>query len=453
MIKKMKKFVLPVLMVFLLLFSTSCTQESDLDFLIVDAGEKYNLSYTERQNEDYVAFLNKLETFYAKLSEELYLEYGLKYDNMCISPVSIYMALALTIECSNANTRAELLNAIGVTYEEVKMYTKMLYAQSNQEFTQTNDFGKKEVKALELLTNSIWFEESIQLKEVGLQSLSENYNCSSYAAPFNNNNEVANEALRDFISRNTKGLINRNFNLGKDTLIALVNTLYLKEIWNDIGDELSFSDKNYPFTNYDGQTKELQLLQGYYNFGVAVEEEAYRHFYTKTNHGYSLKFIVPKDGYTVDDIYKKEILEYVNNLTDYQAVDDRAKTISNTRCLFPEFTANFNENIKKVIKDKFNVNDLFDFEECDFSNIVDPKEYLDKYVGIYCSSIIHQTELKVNKKGIEGAAVTIVAMDGADGAIDEYEHVYYDFVIDRDFAYIITDSSGVVLFSGVVKKV
>lgn len=364
------------------------------------------------------------------------------------------MALALTIECSAENTRNELLNAMGVTYEEVKTYTKKLYAQMNNEFTQTNDFGQKEIKALELLTNSIWFEESITLKEVGLTNLADYYNCSSYAAPFDKNNSSANQALRDYVKRNTKGLIDRDFQLDESTLIALVNTLYLKEIWNSVGDELTFTNKKYSFTNYNNQTKDLELLQGYYSLGKVIEEETYNHFYTTTNHGFKLKFIVPKESYTVDDIYTKEILEHINNINDYQAVNDINKTISYTRCLFPEFKASFNEDISEVIKNKFNVNDLFNYRTCNFSNIVDEAEYLDKYEGIYCSSIIHQTELSVNKKGIEGAAVTIVAMDGATSVpTEEYEKVYYDFVINRDFVFILTDSSGVVLFTGVVKNV
>ncbi len=449
-----KKIIFCILLLMFLFVGTSCASELDLNYLKLEAKEKVSLSYEDKNEEGYVTFLKKLDTFYASLSEELYNEYGKKYSNICVSPVSIYMALALTIECSAENTRNELLNAIGVTYEEVKTYTKRLYAQMNQEFTQINEFGQKEVKALELLTNSIWFEESIALKEVGLTNLANYYNCSSYAAPFSKNNHKANQALRDYVKRNTKGLIDRDFQLSKDALIALVNTLYLKDIWNSLGDELTFTKEKYSFKNYNDQIQNLELLQGYYNTGKVIETETFNHFYTMTNHGFKLKFIVPKDDYTVDDIYTKEVLEEVNRINDYQAVNDINKTISYTRCLFPEFKANFNEDITKIIKNKFNVNDLFNYKTCNFSNIVDETEYLDKYPGIYCSTIIHQTELSVNKKGIEGAAVTIVAMDGAtDNPIEDYQKVYYDFVINRDFVFMLTDSSDVVLFTGVVKNI
>lgn len=446
-----KKFVLCIFIAIFLFLGGSCSNNSDQQFLQKEAFEKVKLSYEERKEEGYVNFLNKLNNFQANLSEELYLEFGEKYENICVSPASIYMALALVTECANENTRTEVLNAMGMTYEEVKTYTKKLYALLNNEYKTKSPLGQEKIEALELLTNSIWFEETIELKEEGLNSLAEHYNCSSYSAPFKQKNKVANKALSDYVSKNTKGLIDRDFELSVDTLIALVNTLYLKEIWNDEGDDLAFSNNKYAFTNYDGSTKDLNLLQGYYNLGNIIEEEKYTHFYTKTNHGFKIKFIVPNDGYTVDDIYTKETLAYVNSIKDYKAVDDVAKTITSTRVFFPEYKAEFNEDIKDVIKDKFNVRDLFDYKKCNFSNIIDRKEYDD---GIYCSSIIHQTCLEVNKKGIEGAAVTIVAMDNATAAPEqEYQKVFLDFIVDKAFAYVLTDSNDVVLFSGVVKTI
>lgn len=451
----MKKLMLCILSLIFLLISTSCVGNTDEKYLKVASGEKYKLSYTEKSEEGFVNFLNKLNVFQSSLSEELYIEFGSEYDNICVSPASIYMALALVVECSNENTREEVLSVLDMTYEEVLTYTRKLFAAMNNEWTTKNDLGVKKTKALELLTNSIWFEESVKLKEVGLNNLAEYYNCSSFAAPFNRNNKRANKALSDYVSENTKGLINRDFNLSVDTLIALVNTLYLKEIWNSDGDDLFFSNDKYTFTNYDSNIKELNLLQGYYNLGRMVEEEKYSHFFTTTNHGFKIKFIVPKDGYTVDDIYNKDVLAYVNNIKDYKAIDDEAKTITSTRVFFPEYKAEFNEDIASVIKDKFNVNDLFNPYKCDFSNIINEEEYLDKYEGIYCSKIIHQTCLEVNKKGIEGAAVTVVAMDGATsvGPQEEYEEIFLDFIVDRAFVYILTDSNDVVLFSGVVKKI
>ena len=52
-------------------------------------------------------------------------------------------------------------------------------------------------------------------------------------------------------------------------------------------------------------------------------------------------------------------------------------------------------------------------------------------------------------KCIEGAAVTIVAVDTE--SVEMYE--YHDFVIDRAFGYLVTDKYDNILFSGVVNRI
>ncbi|MDE6104900.1 MAG: serpin family protein, partial [Clostridia bacterium] len=86
---------------------------------------------------------------------------------------------------------------------------------------------------------------------------------------------------------------------------------------------------------------------------------------------------------------------------------------------------------------------LFDKDKCDFSSLSDDK--------LACSQVRHVTKLQVDKKGIEGAAVTIIQMDGMPAP--EFEEVYLDFAVDRAFGFIITDGDGVQLFSGAVNKV
>ena len=49
--------------------------------------------------------------------------------------------------------------------------------------------------------------------------------------------------------------------------------------------------------------------------------------------------------------------------------------------------------------------------------------------------------------------MTIVANEGTGAELDEYEHIYYDFVVDRDFGYIVADSYGTILFTGAVNNI
>ena len=73
-------------------------------------------------------------------------------------------------------------------------------------------------------------------------------------------------------------------------------------------------------------------------------------------------------------------------------------------------------------------------------------------VDMLCSAVIHQAKLKVDESGIEGAALTYIAMDNATACPPEVD-VYLDYIVDRAFGYVLTDYSGTILFSGVVNTI
>ena len=132
-------------------------------------------------------------------------------------------------------------------------------------------------------------------------------------------------------------------------------------------------------------------------------------------------------------------------MEDYKSVDEEAKKEYVTRCLFPEFEASFKQDIKDILEKEMGIKELFS-DDCDFTNITDEDD-------ICCGKVVHQTKLIVDKTGMEGAAVTIVAMGPTSAGPGEYEKVYQDFIIDRDFVFVISDYSGNVVFTGVIKNI
>ena len=59
--------------------------------------------------------------------------------------------------------------------------------------------------------------------------------------------------------------------------------------------------------------------------------------------------------------------------------------------------------------------------------------------------------LDVNEKGVEGAAVTVIAMEAA-AAPDFTPKKFHDFVLNRAFGFIVTTPDDVVMFAGQVKN-
>ena len=400
------------------------------------------LSYQERQDEGLNALRTGAENFASKFAAETFKATD-DGKNFAVAPISVYMALSVASECANGQTREEILNGLNVEYSALKNNFSKLYRSLIAE----NRSNTGDLEGRLNLTNSIWLNSGwgdLGVKSNCINSLADNYYCHSYSADFMYDNGAANRALQDFIKKQTYGLIDKNFEISNESTFVLLNTLYLKDIWNDYGKDLSLTDENYQFTERDGDIKVGKLLQGYYSTGRAYEEQTFTHFYTKTLNGYKIKFILPKDGYTVKDVFTQENIARVNALTDYNAVDEENLLRYHTRCLFPQFSASFDKDVKSVLAESFGIRSMFNADECDFSSVAS--------MPSYCSKVRHVTKLNVDKKGIEGAAVTAMSMDGAPGP-DEYRDVYEDFVVDRAFGFILTDRYGTTVFSGVVNNI
>ena len=408
---------------------------SNEEYLLKPAAAEVKEDFSLRNSEEYKSFMEKLELFAFKLTVEIYNDTN-KTSNLSISPVSIYMALAMAISGSNGTTKNEMLDAVGVTEEEVLEFTKYLYAFTNSVYY---DDAKK-VAAISELSNSIWIDNNIRLKEKGINVLAESFNADSYYVPFYDDNSSANQAFADYVKSKSRGLIeNPASTFEKETLFVLVNTYYMKEVWNEYGDDLKSTKDSYDFRNNDGSTIKKFLLESPYTVGQMYETESFSHYYAQTDHGYKIKFIVPKDGYKLEDVFTVENLVTINSISSY-ANDWEEGYCYNTRVLFPAFEADYS---KPILEDKFNIRTLFS-DYCDMSNLSDE--------NMICSAVIHQSKLKVDKSGIEGAALTYLPMT-ANSAPAPTVEVYLDYIVDRAFGYVLTDNSGTILFGGVVNTI
>ena len=113
----MRKIISLIIVLTICLTISSCTVNTD-KYSLASAAKPMEIKYSDTKQEGYQEFLDKLDAFAAKLTYEVYADSD-KQTNICISPVSVYMALALATECASGETRNEILNAVGVTYDDV----------------------------------------------------------------------------------------------------------------------------------------------------------------------------------------------------------------------------------------------------------------------------------------------------------------------------------------------
>ncbi len=412
------------------------TEEEIKSTLLAQPNSTYSYNYNDYIGDDFKAFNAKVNDFCADLTDRLYkTKQG---ENFVISPISVYMALALAVECAGDNTRAELLNALDATYDELVVNLPIIYSLLNVEYKYEDT-----TYAMVKFGNSIWINKDTEVKDDTITSLAEKFCAYSYHADFKGDNKTANDDVRKFIKNQTQGLIDNDYQFTTDTLILLINTLYLKDVW-ELETDLLFSDKYYTFTNYDGSEITKRLLIGNYFGGQIIDGDGYSTFYTTTANGYKLKFILPDEGVSVNQIMTAENIATINAIKDYKGVDNENYIYYKTRCFFPAFSAEFNSDIQQVIKD-LGVNDLFT-NQCNFTPLLDDE--------VFCNRIIHTAKIEVDEKGLEGAAVTILEMNATSAPGPQtYTTVYNDFIIDRAFGFTISNRYDVPLFTGVINTI
>lgn len=358
-------------------------------------------------------------------------------ENAAISPASIFSALALVAECSDGKTRQEILNAIGMEYEVLEQNYARFYQSLNRVEEGTNKTKGK-------LTNTIWLDRELPYNEDCLSDLASKYFCYSYGVDFNQI-EYVNNYISDFISKQTNGLLRPALDLSSETVLVLLNTLYLRDAWNDTATDLPLTSEEYKFKKADGKIISKQFLKGEYKSGRVFVTDTYKQFYTKTNE-YTLTFIVPQNGYKIEDVFTSEVISNAKKTRYVFSKDsegEEPREVYYTRCIFPEFTASSNLSLREIFK-SLGIVDMFT-PTANFSKI-SPKDLM-------CNYAQHIAKLNVNKKGIEGAATTIIEIAPTSPAPEIVKEIYEDFIVDESFGFVISNGMGANLFSGIIRNI
>ncbi|MBQ7276571.1 MAG: serpin family protein [Bacilli bacterium] len=394
-------------------------------------GALNEVSYSFNEGCDYCneTLFNKLSFFSSNIFD-LCVDYD-NSDNYCISPLSIYMAFSILHYLGDDNVKRDVEEMLEMDSEDISdsgcVFLKML----NEKY-----FNGKLVSKL-LLTNSIWLDSGLDANQIVLDELGEKYYCYAHNTPFSLDNKKANKEIREFIKEKTNGLIDKDFELSDRTIFAIINTLYFKDIWKD-GAILDKAYRNFCDENGMNAVKKIFLYSNYIE-GVVQKNDDYSFFYAETHSNYKIKFILPNEGVSIDKCMDSKTIDYVNKFSDYNnydnndSKDNNSKITQKTSCIFPAFEISSSTPLKEILEDNNYLPHAF-------------ASYNTPLIKGACfvSDIKHQVILNVNDEGIEGAAVTIITNEKS--AHFEFNVEYNEFVINRPFIAIVTDTNNCILF-------
>ena len=211
---------------------------------------------------------------------------GQEGKNAAYSPASLWAALAMLVPCAQGDSQAQLLSALGVAgqrelTDQVGRLWKGLY---------TNDG----VSSL-ILSNSVWLNDAQEGDYVQstLDTLGRDYFAGVYTTPMGT--AGANQAITDWISKETGGLIGRDgpvVETAPDTLLLLASSLYYKAAWLEPFDASQTQAGD--FTTAAGNTVSADFMHAS-KAGSFLKRDGYQAAALETQLG-EMFFVLPEEG-------------------------------------------------------------------------------------------------------------------------------------------------------------
>lgn len=339
-------------------------------------------------------------------------------ENALFSPVSLWFALALCAESAEGDTRAALINALGLPGDPAQS-AKAVY---------NNLYKDNKIGALKLST-SLWVNEQFPVKQEFLDLAAGSFYAHSYHCDFSD--AATGKAMGNWLDEATGGLLGgQALETDPETLMTLFSAIYYSDQWTDEFNK----DKNTAgdFHNADGTVSEAEYMHRTYGSHGWKYGEGWLSTSLSLKNGGSMVLILPDEGVTPGQLLADP--GTMAGILSGEAEGGWGEVVIQV----PKFEVSDSLDLKPVLEG-LGAGIVFDNEQADFSNLSE------EALGL--SSVKQEATLSIDEKGVTAAAYTQIDYAGAappDGRAE--------LILDRPFLFAVT-TNGVPLFVGAVNQI
>jgi serpin B len=346
--------------------------------------------------------------------------------NIFVSPLSVSMALSMTLNGAGGETAEQMRNALRASdysTEQVNEYNKSLQDALTQVDPSTHLS----------IANSIWYREGFPVKNDFVQVNRDHYYAEIH--PLNFSSPDAVRQINRWCAVQTNDKIPEILKaIPGEAMMYLINAVYFKGIWVSQFDEKATGPED--FYPAEGRPFKVNMMrQTEADFNYYSDECAGYLELPYGNNAFSMILMLPHEGQTTDDVLEHLDSDYWNDLTTrlYGA---------KVNLYLPRFKAECEYRMNEKILPDMGM--ILPFTGgADFSGISE--------IPLSISQVIHKTFVEVNEEGTEAAAVTSVGMY-LTGLPAERQPVNY--VVNKPFLFVIRENStGIILFTGKMGEV
>jgi len=344
------------------------------------------------------------------------------HKNVFVSPLSLYLALAMTEGGAAGKTRDAMRQTLAVAaatsddafHESASALLQTLRADSGVELA---------------IANAVWSDPSMPLAPAFVQKAQSLYDAEAKSLEFAK--PGAADIVNGWVNEKTKGKIPQ---IVTPQIVAsahalLTNAVYFMGRWRAEFPEQQTADAD--FKQADGKARKIRMmhqpkLRGAYRQGDGYEAAALSY----DGSTIAMYAILPASGVAPEQALAKAAPAQLIQANQPFDVDLR----------FPRFTIDYSTKLKDTLSN-MGMGIAFQFPGAEFAPLGSPLFYI--------GEVLHKTRLEVDEKGTVAAAATAVIMRAGAGMPMKQETKV--LVFDRPFAVMICDSiTGAVLFEGVV---
>ena len=346
-------------------------------------------------------------------------------ENVMISPLSIAVALAMTYNGAEGDTKAEMeqvLHLNGLTREQINASYQSLI----------NALQSLDEDVVFELANAIYYEESFSVKEKFFHINKEYYDARVEGLDFEAPQSV--NVINDWVAEKTHDKIKQIIDkLSPLDRMILLNAVYFNGIWSNRFDEEGTKMKT--FHPHSGSAKEVPMMskEDETDYLSHSDFNAIRMPYG--NGQYNMVVMLPSAGNTSKDVISEfSAGNWKTWMSEFQTEDKVVVTM-------PRFKFSYELQMKKVLKE-MGMQKAFNPSQSDFTGIADIDD-------LHISSVIHKSFIDVNETGTEAAAVTAVVVGITSVQPGTEDKIY--FTVDKPFVFAITEKdTNAILFIGEV---
>lgn len=344
-------------------------------------------------------------------------------ENPLLSPLSIGLALSMTANGADGDTRSQMEAVLGMPVEELNTALRSWSAALPAE----------ETCRLEL-ANAIWFTDDprFTVSQDFLQTNADWYGAGAYRSPFD---QGTCGEINAWVQEHTGGMIDGILDsIPADAVMYLVNALAFDGQWAKTYEAHQLREGQ--FTAADGRVLPAELMWSVEKRFLQDEKAV---GFVKPYEGgrYGFAALLPEEGVSLTD--------YAASLTGKKLTEmlEGAREVKVNAAL-PKFTSDYKAELSEVLAG-MGMPLAFDRDLADFSLLGSWENG-----NLSIDKVIHKTHISVDERGTEAAASTAVGMVRTTAAIVEETR---EVILDRPFLYLIVDlENNVPVFIGTVNE-